>query len=95
MEEIKEKQVTKKSIFDFSNQTDGDGKLIVYNDDYNSFDFVISTFMQVCFLSFQKAKTCASNIHEKGCDVILTGNKKDLEKKCNSLIIKGINAIIE
>ena len=44
--------------------------LIVHNDDYNSFDYVIECLVSICDHSYQQACQCASIIHYSGfCDV--------------------------
>lgn len=45
-------------------------KLILHNDDYNSFDWVITCLMKVCGHEFEQATQCAHIVHFKGeCDV--------------------------
>jgi len=45
-------------------------KLILHNDDYNSFDWVITCLMKVCNHEFDQASQCAHIVHFKGeCDV--------------------------
>mgnify|MGYP000982952974 FL=1 len=60
-------------------------KLIVHNDDYNSFDHVISCLMKVCDHEYEQATQCAHIIHNSGkCDVkygdleMITGMKNKL-----------------
>jgi ATP-dependent Clp protease adaptor protein ClpS len=44
--------------------------LILSNDDYNSFDWVITCLMKVCGHEFEQATQCAHIVHFKGeCDV--------------------------
>jgi ATP-dependent Clp protease adaptor protein ClpS len=45
-------------------------KLILHNDDYNSFDWVITCLVKVCGHEFEQATQCAHIVHFKGeCDV--------------------------
>ena len=45
-------------------------KFILHNDDYNSFDWVITCLMKVCGHEFEQATQCAHIVHFKGeCDV--------------------------
>ena len=44
--------------------------LILENDDYNSFDWVITCLMKVCKHEYEQANQCAHIVHLKGiCDV--------------------------
>lgn len=54
-------------------------KLILHNDDVNSFDFVISCLIEICGHDFVQANQCAHLVHFKGeCDVKY-GSKSELE----------------
>ena len=45
-------------------------KLVLANDDYNSFDWVITCLMKVCGHEYEQANQCAHIVHFKGkCDV--------------------------
>lgn len=40
--------------------------LILYNDDFNSFDFIIESLIEVCGHDFLQAENCAMIAHYKG-----------------------------
>jgi len=45
-------------------------RLDLHNDDYNSFDHVISCLMKICGHEYEQATQCAHIVHFKGvCDV--------------------------
>ncbi len=45
-------------------------KLVLHNDDYNTFDWVITCLMKVCGHEFEQASQCAHIVHFSGkCDV--------------------------
>ncbi len=45
-------------------------KLILHNDDYNTFDWVITCLMKVCDHELEQATQCAHIVHFNGkCDV--------------------------
>jgi len=45
-------------------------KLILHNDDYNTFDHVINCLMKVCGHELEQATQCAHIVHFNGkCDV--------------------------
>ena len=70
-------------------------KLVVYNDDHNSFQWVIECFCKYLKHSSEQAEQCALLIHTKGkCDV-KTGSKSDLKPFKEALIDAGLSAVIE
>jgi len=69
--------------------------LILYNDDYNTFDFVIKTLINVCKHNSNQAEQCAYIVHYKGkCDV-KSGDYKELKPLKVALTDKGLKANIE
>lgn len=45
-------------------------KLVLHNDDYNTFDWVIKCLMDICGHDLEQANQCAHLVHFKGkCDV--------------------------
>jgi ATP-dependent Clp protease adaptor protein ClpS len=69
--------------------------LILYNDDFNTFDFVISCLVKVCGHDFLQAEQCAHLVHYKGKCVVKNGTFKELKPLCESLLEKGLTAKIE
>ena len=70
-------------------------KLVVYNDDHNSFEWVIECFCKYLKHSSEQAEQCAMLIHTKGkCDV-KTGSKSDLKPIKEALVDAGLSAVIE
>jgi ATP-dependent Clp protease adaptor protein ClpS len=44
--------------------------LVLHNDDFNSFDWVITCLIKVCKHEYEQASQCAHLVHYKGkCDV--------------------------
>ena len=56
-----------------------DSKLVLYNDDHNSFDKVIMALMVYCQISSAKAAEIAMKVHNEGKAVAKYGPRKDLE----------------
>ena len=82
---------------DESNQIekDNDFHLILHNDDYNTFDFVIECLVEVCEHDSHQAEQCAYITHYKGkCD-IKKGSFDYLKAYKDDLINKGLNVTIE
>ena len=53
--------------------------LIVYNDDFNTFDWVIKCFVEVCKHTSQQAEQLSLLIHFKGKATVKTGEKSKLK----------------
>lgn len=69
--------------------------LVLYNDDVNSFDFVIETLIDVCGHDTHQAEQCALITHYKGkCD-IQKGTYFSLRPNKDLLISKGLSVVIE
>ncbi|GAB4377401.1 MAG: hypothetical protein Kow0075_05840 [Salibacteraceae bacterium] len=69
--------------------------LMLYDDDYNTFDHVISTLIKVCKHHAEQAEQVAIIVHTKGkCDV-QHGPKSKLQKQLRQLLDAGLTAKIE
>ncbi len=70
-------------------------KLILYNDDVNTFDHVIDSLIKYCNHEPVQAEQCAWIVHNNGrCDV-KRGGYKQLRPICEVLLEKGLSAEIE
>jgi len=70
-------------------------QLIVWNDEVNSFDWVIQTLIEVCSHSLEQAEQCAMIIHTKGRYAVKDGGYDFLKPMCDSITERGISATIE
>jgi ATP-dependent Clp protease adaptor protein ClpS len=70
-------------------------QLIVYNDDFNTFDFVIESLIKVCKHDPVQAEQCTFLIHYKGKCSVKRGTYEQLEPMCTALLERGITAEIE
>ena len=70
-------------------------RLIVWNDEVNTFDWVIETLVEVCGHSEEQAEQCAMLIHFKGKYAVKNGDYDTLKPMCNSITERGINATVE
>ena len=68
--------------------------LIVFNDDYNTFDHVINILVKVCKHTTQQAEQCTWLIHYRGKCIVKTGNHKKLKPMRDSICDAGIDARI-
>lgn len=69
--------------------------LIVYNDDFNTFDFVIESLIKVCEHDAIQAEQCTMIIHYNGKCHVKRGEFKSLMPMCTALLERGITAEIE
>jgi ATP-dependent Clp protease adaptor protein ClpS len=70
-------------------------QLIVYNDDHNTFDWVIQCFMEVCNHSFIQAEQLSLFVHFKGKATVKTGSMEELKPMKDALVDRGLSAVIE
>ncbi len=89
---IKEKQEDSDSPSDLLNT----GKeLVLYNDDINTFDFVISTLIEVCHHQPEQAEQCAFVAHSKGKCGIKNGDISELKPLHSEMNKRGLITTIE
>lgn len=69
--------------------------LIVYNDDFNSFEWVIECFMTVLKHSSEQSEQLAIMIHYKGKATVKTGTRSELLPLCSALLDRGLSAEVE
>lgn len=69
--------------------------LIVWNDEVNTFEWVIETLMQVCGHSNVQAEQCAYLIHFKGKYAVKNGHYEELKQNCDAITERGIGATVE
>ena len=69
--------------------------LIVWNDEVNSFEWVIETLVEVCGHSWEQAEQCAFIIHSQGKYAVKKGLYEDLKPQCDAITDRGIGATIE
>ena len=53
--------------------------LVVFNDDVNTFDWVIDSLVDVCEHNLEQAEQCAFIVHYKGQCTVKSGNFETLE----------------
>ncbi len=69
--------------------------LIVWNDNVNTFDWVIETLIEVCGHTEEQAEQCAYIIHFQGKYAVKQGDYETLNPMREAIIDRGINATIE
>lgn len=69
--------------------------IILYNDDFNTFDWVIECLMKYCKHQAIQAEQCAWIVHTKGKCSVKTGDFSVLIPICNALCDSGLSAKLE
>lgn len=69
--------------------------LIVWNDEINTFEWVIKTLIEVCNHDKEQAEQCTLIIHNKGKCSVKTGEYDTLKPLCDGITDRGIGATIE
>ncbi len=68
--------------------------LVVFNDDFNTFEHVIQTLIKVCKHSTEQAEQCTWLIHYKGKCAVKTGTFEELKPMRTAICEAGIDAKI-
>lgn len=69
-------------------------ELMVYNDDFNTFDWVIECFIDVLNHSSEQSEQLAMMIHFKGKATVKTAQFDILRPLKDALIERGLSAVI-
>jgi ATP-dependent Clp protease adaptor protein ClpS len=69
--------------------------LILYNDDFNTFDFVIETLVEVCNHEHEQAEQCAMITHFKGKCNVKTGDFYEVKPMCDEMTSRGLTVSID
>ena len=72
-----------------------DKQIILYNDDINSFEFVIESLIKVCKHDALQAEQCTFLVHFKGKCSVKKGAYEELEPICTALLERNLTAEIE
>ena len=69
--------------------------LVLYNDDFNTFEHVIESLIDVCHHTPEQAEQCAIIVHTKGRYEVKSGTYKRLLPMKNSLTARELTVSIE
>jgi ATP-dependent Clp protease adaptor protein ClpS len=69
--------------------------LVVWNDEVNTFEWVIETLIEVCGHSPEQAEQCSYFIHYKGKYAVKEGSYEVLKPQCDAITERGIGATVE
>jgi ATP-dependent Clp protease adaptor protein ClpS len=70
-------------------------KLVLFNDEVNTFDFVIESLMDVCRHEPLQAEQCTLIVHYNGKCAVKNGSWEKLEPMCTALLDRGLTAEIQ
>ena len=66
--------------------------LVVFNDEVNTFEYVIDTLIEVCDHTNEQAEQCTLLIHYKGKCTVKNGGFEELVPLRNEICRRGISA---
>ena len=70
-------------------------KLIIHNDDVNTFDWVIQSLIEICKHSPEQAEQCTYIVHYRGKCQVKNGPEEEITRMCNAFLQRGIIATID
>lgn len=91
-DDTKKKQEEDVAVLD---QITEDNKLVVYNDDVHTFDYVIDSLIEICEHTVEQATQCTYLIHYKGKCTVKTGEMDTLKPMHKKLLSRGLTSEIQ
>ncbi len=70
-------------------------QLVVWNDDVNTFDWVIKALIDICGMEAEQAEQCTLLIHFKGKCGVKDGDYDELKAMRDAIADRSINATVE
>ncbi len=70
-------------------------KVVLYNDDVNTFDWVIECLCEICEHEVLQAEQCAMLVHFKGKALVKKGEEEKMKSICQALCDRGLSAVVE
>ena len=70
-------------------------EIVLFDDDYHTFDFVIESLIAVCKHSVILAEQCTFIVHYNGKCAVKRGEYEKLKPMCTALIDRGLTAEIQ
>jgi ATP-dependent Clp protease adaptor protein ClpS len=71
-----------------------ESELIVFNDDFNTFEHVTKILIKVCQHTTEQAEQCTLIIHYKGKCAVKKGSREKLKPMCQAILDAGIQAAV-
>lgn len=76
-------------------EVDRENQIILYNDDVNTFDWVIECLVSICQHDPMQAEQCSMIVHYRGKCAVKEGAFHQLRPMCEALLDRGLSATIE
>ena len=73
-------------------KVDAEHELILYDDDFNTFDFVIESLIKVCKHELIQAEQCTFIVHYNGKCAVKRGDRDILRSMRTALTDRGLTA---
>lgn len=70
-------------------------RLVLWNDDVNTFDFVIQCLIEICHHTLEQAEQCTMLVHYKGKCTVKTGSLELIEPMHEKLLSRGLTSEIQ
>ncbi len=70
-------------------------EIVLFDDDYHTFDFVIESLVKLCAHSSIQAEQCTFIIHHNGKCSVKRGEYEKLKPICTALTDRGLTAEIQ
>jgi len=68
--------------------------IVLFNDDFNTFDFVINTLIEVCGHTPEQAETCTLIVHFKGKCAVKSGSMYELKPIYTEFVNRNLTVSI-
>jgi ATP-dependent Clp protease adaptor protein ClpS len=68
--------------------------LVLYNDDHNTFDYVIEALVEICEHDMLQAEQCTHIVHYNGKCIVKSGTYSLLNPMRTALCDRGLSATI-
>jgi len=88
-------QTDSQEELDVMTLTEDPCNLIVWNDEVNTFEWVIECLIEICGHTHEQAEQCAYIIHYQGKYAVKNGSFDNLKPLCEAITERGINATVE
>lgn len=70
-------------------------RIVVFNDEHNTFDWVVLCFMEVLGHTYIQSDQLALIIHNNGKATVKSGSKDELQPLKDGLVDRGLSAVLE
>ena len=70
-------------------------RLDLHNDDFNSFEWVVTCLIKVCEHEYEQAYQCALLVHDKGICDVKYGNYDTISEMKDRLVNAGLSVTLE